>query len=34
MKEEKKPEGSVAGAIVTLVGGGVLIYYCIKLFLL
>tara|TARA_R110002050_G_scaffold54938_1_gene124168 strand:+ start:1001 stop:1108 length:108 start_codon:yes stop_codon:yes gene_type:complete len=32
MKEDKKkPEGTLAGGIIALLGGGVMIYYCIKL---
>ena len=34
MKEEKKPEGSAIGGIITLIGGGVMIYFAVKLFLL
>jgi hypothetical protein len=34
MKEEKKPEGSAIGGIITLVCAGFMIYYCVKLFLL
>lgn len=35
MKEDKKkPEGTLAGGIIALVGGGAIIYYCVKLFLL
>ena len=34
MKEDKKPEGSAIGTIITLVGGGVMIYFAIKLLLL